>query len=130
MAEENALQPASSREQLNGTETQEQRVSLLQQVREGLQTDKRVYFAGEILHSPYDSGWLEAVDTIVAPVKPIYDPKKLNQFMDSLVFDIPRSARDEASKHDKKSDFRLGRLYFDETLRRNCKRNFNNYNHS
>ena len=78
--------------------------------------DERVYFAGEIVHSPYGLGWLEAVDVIVSPVEPIYDPKKLNQFMDSLVPDIPRSARDEASKYDKKSDFRLGKLYFDETL--------------
>lgn len=117
MAEENALESAGSRRELSGPETQEQqRVSLLQQVREGLQADQRVYFADEILHSPYGYGWLETVDIIVAPVKPIYDAEKLNQFMHSLVPDIPRSARDEARKYDEKSDFRLGKLYFDEVL--------------
>lgn len=116
MPEENALQPTGSREPLSEVEVQEQRVSLLQQVREGLQADRRVFFAGEISHSPYGPGWLEAVDIIIAPVKSIYDPRKLNQFMDSLVPDVPRSARDGASRYDNKSDFRLGRLYFDETL--------------
>lgn len=112
MTEENALQPTGSRE----FKTQEQRISLLQQVKEGLQADQRVYFAGEILHFPGDNVWLETVDIIVAPVKPIYDPEKLNQFMDSLVPDIPRLARDGARKRDEKSDFSLGSLYFDETL--------------
>ncbi len=105
-----------SSEQLNRAEVREQRASLLQQVREGLKVDERLYFAGEILHSPFGAGWLEAVDIIVAPIKPIYDPNKLNQFMHSLIPDIPRSARDDASKYDKKSDFSLGKLYFDETL--------------
>lgn len=36
--------------------------------------------------------------------------------MDSLVPDIPRSARDKASKYNRESDFSLGKLYFDETL--------------
>lgn len=103
-------------EELVTTEIGERRASLLQQVREGLKADSKVYFAGEILHSPYGSGWLEAVDIIVSPTKPVYDADKLNQFMDNLVPDIPRSARDEARKYDDKSDFRLGRLYFDETL--------------
>lgn len=103
-------------EQLITTEIGERRASLLQQIREGLQSDQRVYFAGEILHSPYGAGWLEAVDIIVAPVKTIYDPNRLNQFMDNLVPDIPRSARDKAIKYDNKSDFQLGKLYFDETL--------------
>jgi len=116
MVERNALQPAISREQLSGVEAQEQRISLLQQVREGLQADRRVCFAGEILYSPYKYGWLEAVDIIVAPVEPIYDPKKLNRFMHSLVPNIPRSAFDEALQRNERSDFSLGKLFFDEAL--------------
>jgi hypothetical protein len=61
-------------------------------------------------------GWLETADIIVAPIKPIYDPDKLNDFMDSLIPDMPRSARDEARQYDKKADFQLGKLYFDEVL--------------
>jgi len=106
------------REQLSGTEGQEQRTSLLQQIREALLADPRVSLAEEILHSPYGH-WTEAVDIIVAPVKPIYDANELNEFMDSLVPEMPWSVRDEARKYDEKSSilhFLLGRLHFDETL--------------
>lgn len=117
MVEENSLQPADVSGQLGNVEVQEKRrVSLLRQVREGLQADQRVYCAGEISHPSYGGGWVEMVDVIVAPVEPTYDPRELNQFMDSLVPDIPRSARDGASRHDNESNFHLGRLYFDETL--------------
>lgn len=117
MGNKDSLQPTSPDEQSFRIETQgESRVSLLQQVREGLQDDKRVFFAGEILHLSYGSGWFEAVDIIVAPIKPIYNPENLNKFMDSLISEIPRTSRDKASKDGKKSSFSLGKLYFDETL--------------
>lgn len=116
MAEENTLQTGTLREKPVGTEIQERKVPLLQKVREGLQADKRVIFAGEILHPSHGQGWLETADIIVAPVKPIYDARELNKFMDSLVPEIPRSARDAASKNDERSDLALGKLYFDETL--------------
>jgi len=116
MSEENALQTSVPREKPVKTEIQEKKVSLLQKVTEGLKTDKRVYVAGVILHPNYGVGFLEAVDVIVAPVSPIYDAEKLNEFMDSLVPEIPRSARDAASKHSEEENFALGRLYFDETL--------------
>ena len=103
-------------EKLSVIEGQEQKPSLYQQLKEGLLADPRVFFAGEILHSPYGAGWMEAVDIIVAPTKPIYDADRLNEFMDSFIPGLPRSARDEARKYDKKSDFQLGKLYFDETL--------------
>lgn len=91
--------------------------SLLEQVREGLQKDLRVFLAGEIRICPFSS-WLEAVSLIVAPVNPIYDPDELNRFMHSLVPGIGRSLMDEAAIFGKKSDFSLGRLYFDETIGR------------
>ncbi len=71
MAEE-ALQPVDSGVQLSNLEEVKgkERVSMLQRVREGLLSDQRVHFAGEILHSPYGQGWLETVDIIVAPTKP------------------------------------------------------------
>lgn len=90
--------------------------TLLERIREGLQTDESVYFAGEIVHPNYGGYWLEAVDVIVAPKEPIFNADKLNDFMDDLVPDLPRSARDEARKHDKESDFALGKLYFDEVI--------------
>lgn len=116
MTEESSSVSPVSHDQSCKVEIQEQKISLLRHVREGLQTNRGVYFAGEILHSNYGSGWLEAVDIIVAPVKPIYDASKLNKFMDSLIPEIPRSARDEAYKISEGSDFSLGRLYFDETI--------------
>lgn len=105
-----------TKEQLSGKENREQNLTLLEKVRESLLTDERVYFAGEILHSPYGAGWLEAVDIIVAPVNPIYDAEKLNEFMHSLAPDIPRSTWDEARHYSMDSAFRLGKLYFDETV--------------
>jgi len=103
-------------EKIGATEIQERRMSLLEKVREGLHSDRSVFFAGEIIHPNHGAGWLEAVDIIVSPVKPIYDPEKLNDFMDSLVPHLPRSAKDDARHYDEKSDFQLGRLYFDESL--------------
>lgn len=103
-------------EQLSEIKGQEQKPSLFQQVKEGLLTDPKVFFAGEILHSPYGTGWIEAVDIIVSPTNPIYDADRLNEFMDHLLPELPRSSRDAARKHDKESDFQLGKLYFDETL--------------
>jgi hypothetical protein len=115
MNEEDTVQPTNPNEKLSGVEVRNA-TSLLQQVREGLKTDKRVFFAGEILYSPYGAGWLEGVNIIVAPIKPIYDSNKLNDFMESLTPDIKRSAQDEATKYNKESDFSLGKLYFDEVL--------------
>lgn len=105
-----------SHEQLDITEIPERRVPLLQQVRERLRADERVYYAGEIIRSPYSIAWAEAVNIIVAPIKPTYNPDELNQFMDSLVPDLPRTSKDEARKYNKLADFQLGRLYFDEVL--------------
>ena len=103
-------------EKTGATEIQERRMSLLEKVKEGLRSDKRVFFAGEIIHRNYGADWLETVEIIVSPVEPIYDPNKLNDFMDSLAPDLPRSARDAARHSDEKSDFQLGKLYFDESL--------------
>lgn len=116
MTEKDILQTQDSGEQSNIIESQKKESTRLQQVREGLKSDNRVYFASEILESNYGYGWLEAVNIIVAPNKPIYDANKLNEFMDSLIPDIPRSARDSANKYDKNSDFSLGKLYFDEKV--------------
>ncbi len=93
----------------------QKRISTLERVREGLKADKRVFYAGEILHSPAGS-WTETVDIITAPVKPIYDSDKLNELMNSMVMDIPRSAKDEGRHYSEDSDMTVGRLYFDEVL--------------
>ena len=116
MTEDTSLDESNVLEKTGATEIQERRMSLLEKVREGLRSDKRVFFAGEIIHRDYGAGWLETVDIIVSPVEPIYDPNKLNDFMDSLAPDLPRSARDAARHYDEKSNFELGKLYFDESL--------------
>jgi len=116
MGGEDAIQPIKSPDQPGKIEIVEKRTSLLQQVKEGLQADERVYFAGEAVYPRYGAGWLEAVDIIVAPVEPIYDADRLNEFMDSLLSEIPRSARDAATKYNQRANFSLGKLYFDETI--------------
>ncbi len=117
MVEEKSSEQTCSDKNLSKVEAKEQRVSLSQKVREGLQKNPKVFFAGAILHFPDDDQmWTEKVEIIIAPVKPIYDLEKLNQFMDSLVPNIPRSSRDEAFRYPKKPETQLGRLYFDETL--------------
>lgn len=116
MTEDGSQNQLGSVAEVEQSEIQNRNTSLLERVREGLQSDKRVFIGGEIIHSNSGMGWLETVDIIVAPIKPIYDPKKLNLFMDELVPNLTRSAKDEASHRDKTSNFELGKLYFDETL--------------
>jgi len=90
--------------------------TLLGKVTEGLKNDRRVFYAGQLIHPKYGSGWVEAVDILVAPNSAIYDPRRLNEFMDSLLPGLERSARDAAEQYSKDEDFHLGRLYFDELI--------------
>lgn len=88
-------------------------------VREQLQTNPNLYFAGEIHHyhstAPESGDWTETVDIIVAPKKPIFDADKLNTLMDGLITNIEPSAKDKAlNRSDGGLD--LGKLYFDETI--------------
>ena len=63
--------------------------SKLDAVREQLQANLNVYFAGELHHyypsAPESSLWTETVDIVVAPTTPQFDADKLNTFMDSLI---------------------------------------------
>lgn len=88
-------------------------------VREQLQANPNVYFAGEIhcYHSgaPENSYWTETVDLIVAPTIPQFDADELNVFMNSLITDVELSNRDSArSRFD--GGLELGKLYYDETI--------------
>lgn len=97
-------------------ERPEASLSLYERLLEKLGGDPRVHLAGHIVMPRYGGGWVEGIDIIVAPVKPIYNPDDLNQFMDSLVPGMTPTSRDEASQHDKGSDFQLGKLYFDSDV--------------
>ncbi len=58
---------------------------------------------------------IETVSIIIAPKNPIYDFKKLNSFMDTLIMGIKTSARDSASDY-MGGGIHFGKLYFDEKL--------------
>jgi len=78
-----------------------------------------VFFGGLIIKSPCNSGVsTETVTIFVAPTKPIYNPEKLNEFMDTLIPDEKRSRTDEfwPLKPDKGKGFDIGKLYFDENI--------------
>lgn len=97
------------------SEPTESRRSVLDQVRAQLNAREDVYVGGEVLTSPAGPGWTETVDILVAPVSPIYDPDKLNVFMDGLITGIQLSARDEAHDY-MDGGIHFGMLYFDEDL--------------
>lgn len=81
----------------------------------------RVFWGDMVVDSYPDMGWAERVSIFVAPTKPIYDPEKLNEFMDSLIPDEPRAARDgfwppNLERLKKGENLRIGKLYFDEDI--------------
>lgn len=92
--------------------------SKLALIRDQLSTRGDVFVAGEIILSGPNSnfgGWIETVGIIVAPQKPNYDIRSLNNWMDGLISGIKPSARDEAYPYGD-DGIHLGKLYFDENL--------------
>lgn len=89
-------------------------------VREQLQANPKVYFAGEV-HKHYpdiygeDAHWFETVDMYVAPTTPQFDAMELNTFMDHLTAGIELSGR-HAAQIEFDGGIRLGRLYYEETI--------------
>lgn len=113
---ENSITPASA---TGGIEqARSERKSKLVIVREQLQANSRLFYAGEIFnHPPAGPGlgyWIETVDIIVAPVNSIFDIKKLNEFMDGLI-DVESSSRD-AARQRSDGGIELGKLYYDESI--------------
>lgn len=98
---------------------QEQLKTKLNIVREQLQANTDVYFAGEVHHyhngAPEYGYWTETVDIIVSPIKPEFNPDKLNVFMNNLIVGLKNSAKDEA-RNNGGDGINLGRLYFDESI--------------
>ena len=83
--------------------------------------DNRVYWGDMVVDSHPESGWAERVSIFVAPTIPIYDPEKLNGFMDGLIPDEPRSSRDgfwplNQERLKEVDELRIGKLYFDEHI--------------
>ena len=93
--------------------------SKLEEVQEQLRANPDLYYAGEIFkHPPAGPGvgyWSETVDIIVAPVKPIFDIKRLNEFMHGLIKGLKPTSRDGATEWGE-GGIHLGRLYFDESI--------------
>lgn len=88
-------------------------------VREQLQVNPNVYFAGELHHyhpgAPEHGYWTETVDIIIAPTTPQFEADGLNTFMSGLIVDVELSSKDDACDHDD-GGLALGKLYFDETI--------------
>ena len=88
-------------------------------VREQLQANKDVYFAGEIhdFHpdAPNVGYWTETVSMIVAPTNPQFDVDKLNVYMDGLITEVDLSAKDRAYEEND-GGIHLGKLYYDEAI--------------
>lgn len=87
----------------------------LEVVREQLLADPNLFCAGELFRHPITGYFAETVDVIVAPIKPIFDPEKLNEFMDTLIAGVKTSARDAAYLQDD-GGIHLGKLYYDEPI--------------
>src|SRR5260221_6109096 len=92
------------------------RKSKLTQILEGLNSREDLFIATVVRNPNSGSGWSETIDVIVAPKNPIYDPDGLNGFMKSLVPEVKPTSIDLSTHYDEKSDFSLGKLYFDEEL--------------
>ncbi len=94
------------------------RCTQLQHIREVLQRDPEVYLAGEISHPTGNIDVIQWVDIIVAPLKSKYEPKKLNYFMDNLIIETPRKSQQEASWEGVGTDFKVGKILFEEEIGR------------
>lgn len=97
-------------------ETRKLATSLLEQIREGLKKDPKVFLAGEI-RDRGDGMWLEIVYINVAPVNPIYDPDQLCYFMDGILPELksPRAVSG-AVKWAEETDFIIGNFCYNETI--------------
>ncbi|MBI3954475.1 hypothetical protein HY333_00355 [Candidatus Collierbacteria bacterium] len=114
MSEENQITPASAAALTE--QARAERRSILVVVREQILANPAVFYAGEVVKFDGLGGWAQTIDMIVSPVKPIFDVKKLNEFMYGLV-DVKPTQYDDA--YPKQEDgIHLGRLYFDEPIGR------------
>lgn len=93
--------------------------SILAEVRNQLQTNPQLFYAGEMFSHPSTDpeirNWTETVDIIVAPVSPIFDAQELNKFMDGLIVGVQTSSRDQADPLED-GGLSLGKLYYDELI--------------
>lgn len=118
MSRENQITPASAIDKIEPVRGESR--SKLVVVREQLHSNPQLFYAGEVFkHPPAGSGigyWTETVGIVVAPIKPIFDIKRLNDFMDGLIVGVETSARDAATPQDDEGGIHLGRLYYDEPI--------------
>jgi len=94
----------------------EKRETKLATVKEELQRNPGLFYAGEIFKYPGRGYWTETVDIIIAPNKPILDADRLDEFMHGLIKKVRPSQVDNVKQHNTDSDFILGKLHFDEKI--------------
>jgi len=101
------------------SEENTERNSLLDTIREQLHENPGVFVAGEFVEKRSEEQRkaslhevAEVIDIIVAPHKPTYEPKQLNQFVNSLVGGEETTMKDEAEIQ--RGKLEIAHLFFDE----------------
>ncbi|OGK27532.1 hypothetical protein A3G67_02950 [Candidatus Roizmanbacteria bacterium RIFCSPLOWO2_12_FULL_40_12] len=95
----------------------------LSQIRERLRVNPKLFYAGDVTFNNVDldgvptGGYsVQTVDIIVAPKKPLFDPKKLNKFMRRLLPEMPPYMSDGARYNGGTYGLSLGRMTYQEHL--------------